>query len=508
MQPMYIRDDGNVTDTDEDHVSAVMDVDASDFVIDTTGLIIDPSRSPHPLVVKALVMAADVVAIVLGLVLGFGASRAIVSTARTAPTSNLLIAVLGLPLWLLIFSRYRLYSSRCVSIRLVELGRIVHATLAGCLAMAAVAFLTKLPIQRSWLLLCFPCVLVVACLEREVVRAVFGRVRRNGGLMRRVVLVGANDEAGSIREITEQFPNLGYQIVGIVDDGSARMLCDDPVGGRLEDVLELVRTTSASGVIVATTAVTSVASNRLVRELIDAGIHVELTSSLRDIDAERLVVRQLGPLSTVYIEPIRRGGWRAAAKRIFDVTCSLAVLIAAAPVLLLITVAIMLDSRGGPLFSQDRVGKDGKPFTVYKFRTMVTNAESLLPALRSRNEADGPLFKLTDDPRVTKVGKWLRRLSVDEVPQLWNILKGEMSLVGPRPALYQEMEEWSPELLRSRLRVRPGLTGMWQVSGRSSLSFADYVRLDLYYVDNWSLWRDLAIVAKTIPEALRQHGAY
>ena len=454
-------------------------------------------------------MAADLGAIVVGVVAAFSVASVIEGFAAGRTIADC-VAVGGimLPIWLLIFSRYRLYNSRCVSMRLVELGRVVHATLAGTLAMAGVAFLTKSPVPRGWLLCCFPGVLIATCCEREAVRTTFSRVRRSGGLMRQVVLVGTNDEAASIRDQTERFPALGYRVVGTVDAGTTDLRSDDPGRSRLEDTLKIVRTTGASGVIVATTAVSSPSSNRLVRELMDAGVHVELSSSLRDIDAERLVVRQLGSLSMLYIEPVRRGGWRAAAKRTFDVACSVMSLVLAAPVLALVAVAVMVDSPGGPLFSQLRVGKDGKPFRVYKFRTMVDDAESLLPGLRDRNQADGPLFKLVDDPRVTRVGRWLRRLSIDEVPQLWNIVRGEMSLVGPRPALYEEMAEWSPELLRSRLRVRPGLTGIWQVSGRSSLSFADYVRLDLYYVDNWSLWRDLAIVAKTIPVALKAHGAY
>jgi lipopolysaccharide/colanic/teichoic acid biosynthesis glycosyltransferase len=189
------------------------------------------------------------------------------------------------------------------------------------------------------------------------------------------------------------------------------------------------------------------------------------------------------------------------------VTGAALALIALAPLLAAIAIGIKLDGTGGILFSQIRVGKDGKEFRVYKFRTMIEHAEDMLNHLRDRNQADGPLFKLRDDPRVTRIGRLLRRFSFDELPQLWNVLRGEMSLVGPRPALYSEMDHWAPDV-RSRLRVRPGLTGMWQVSGRSDLSFKDYVRHDLYYVDNWTLWRDLAIVAKTIPVVLRKNGAY
>jgi exopolysaccharide biosynthesis polyprenyl glycosylphosphotransferase len=260
-------------------------------------------------------------------------------------------------------------------------------------------------------------------------------------------------------------------------------------------------------VIVATTAVTSAACNRLVRELVDARVHVEMSSSLQGIDAERLTVRPLGTTPIVYVERVHYGGWRAVAKRGFELICSAVALIALAPLLGLVALVIKLDSRGPVLFAQIRVGRHGRPFRVLKFRTMVSNAEDLIIDLRARNEVDGPLFKLHDDPRITRVGRAIRRFSIDEIPQLWNVVRGEMSLVGPRPALFSEMDQWTVEL-RSRLRVRPGLTGMWQVSGRSNLDFSEYVRLDLYYVDNWSLWRDLAIIARTVPVVLGKRGAY
>jgi exopolysaccharide biosynthesis polyprenyl glycosylphosphotransferase len=195
------------------------------------------------------------------------------------------------------------------------------------------------------------------------------------------------------------------------------------------------------------------------------------------------------------------------AKRAFDVLVAGGLLVVGSPLLLLTALAVKLDARGPVLFRQERVGKDGRLFRVLKFRTMVSDAEQRLIDLRSRNEADGPLFKLHDDPRVTRVGAWLRKLSIDEVPQLWNVVRGEMSLVGPRPALASEMTAWHPEL-HNRLRVKPGITGMWQVSGRSDSSFEEYSRLDLYYVDNWSLVNDLAIVAKTVPTVLLRRGAY
>jgi lipopolysaccharide/colanic/teichoic acid biosynthesis glycosyltransferase len=175
------------------------------------------------------------------------------------------------------------------------------------------------------------------------------------------------------------------------------------------------------------------------------------------------------------------------------------------PLLLLAAIAIKVDSRGTVIFRQQRVGRNGTRFDMLKLRTMVPNAEELMYLLREQNDADGPLFKLREDPRVTRVGRVLRRYSLDELPQLWNVLRGDMSLVGPRPALPLETLDWTGELSR-RLTVRPGLTGMWQVRPRDGWSFEDYTRLDLYYVDNWSLFTDLAILAKTLPAVLAGHG--
>ena len=196
----------------------------------------------------------------------------------------------------------------------------------------------------------------------------------------------------------------------------------------------------------------------------------------------------------------------AVATRTFDVTIAAIALVLTAPVVFISAIALKFDTRGPVLFRQTRVGRDSADFPVLKLRTMVTDAEDRLADLLASNEADGPLFKMKDDPRVTRVGRFLRATSIDELPQLWNVLRGDMSLVGPRPALPHETESWDA-LLAHRLRVKPGITGMWQVSGRSDSSFEDYTRLDLYYVDNWSLATDVAILARTVPAVLLRRGA-
>ena len=199
-------------------------------------------------------------------------------------------------------------------------------------------------------------------------------------------------------------------------------------------------------------------------------------------------------------------GWRMAAKRLLDVVVAGLALVFLSPVVLLAVLVIKRDSPGPALFRQRRIGRHGRPFTIYKLRTMVVDAETLRAALLHRNEADAPLFKLTVDPRVTRVGRVLRKLSIDEVPQLVNVLLGHMSLVGPRPALPEEAADWPLEL-HDRLRVRPGITGLWQVNGRSDCTFDDYARYDLQYVTDWSLAKDLAILVRTVPVVLWGSGA-
>jgi exopolysaccharide biosynthesis polyprenyl glycosylphosphotransferase len=208
----------------------------------------------------------------------------------------------------------------------------------------------------------------------------------------------------------------------------------------------------------------------------------------------------------IYVEPTIRTGWRKLAKRAFDVAVASAMIVVTAPIILLAIVAIRLDSKGPLFFRQVRLGIDGREFKIIKLRTMVADAEQRKRELMKHNESDGPLFKMKRDPRVTTVGRFLRKTSIDELPQFWNVIRGDMSVVGPRPALPAEAEGWTDEL-HDRLRVLPGITGMWQVYGRAETTFDEYKRLDLYYVDNWSLFHDIRIVVRTVWVVLAGRGA-
>jgi len=499
-------------------MSATQEVDTgTDYARMPTGLLspvpVEPIDRPRQagrvplrrlIIPKAVSAAADAAFLLLAMGLAYNVGRIGSLSSTLSQNDYVLVALVSLPMWLLVFARYGLYASRRISGRLQEFRAIFHAIVVGVALLAIGAYAFDLNVSRRWVVLTFVFAVALVWLERELVRRCYVHLRRRGRILRQVVVVGANEEGRAIADMLELAPELGYRVVGFVDDlaGSNGI----KVLGRTADTLAACEDHGATGVIVATTSLDIETSNRLVRELMDAGIHVELSSSLRDIASERLLVRPLGDFPVIYLEPVRNYGWRAFAKRTFDILFAGGLLVLLAPVIMIVALAVKFGSHGPVFFSQQRVGRGGKIFTIHKFRSMVVGAESQLDDLQSYNEADGPLFKMRDDPRVTRVGRVLRRTSLDELPQLVNVVRGEMSMVGPRPALPSEAAQWEPKL-RQRLRVRPGLTGMWQVHGRSDASFNSYGRLDLYYVDNWSLIADLGIIARTGPCLLRRDGA-
>ncbi|MCB0988670.1 MAG: sugar transferase [Microthrixaceae bacterium] len=466
-------------------------------------------RERPPSAAKALLVAADAGAVVLA-----GAAAAVLlqrwdTEAHEASLHLFWATVATVPVWIGLFSAQRLYNTRFIGRRIDEIHRIVNASLLGTMSVAVAANVANILLRRSGLVILALCAVTFVSLEREAARRVFNQMRSTGRMTREVIVAGANPEGRDIAAMLQTESWLGYKVIGFVDDSGAAA---EPVPGvsllgTTADLPSVIANHPSAGVIVAASGVDSAVTNRMARDLLDRGIHVELSSTLRDIASERLTVRPLGRFPMVYVEPITRDGWRAGAKRAFDLTVGTLSLIVAAPILLVAAIAIKLDSRGPVLFRQTRVGQNSKPFNVLKLRSMVTDAEAQLVDLIDLNEADGPLFKMAEDPRITRVGRLIRATSIDELPQLWNVVRGDMSLVGPRPALPHETEEWD-SLLAQRLRVKPGITGMWQVNGRSDTSFEDYTRLDLYYVDNWTLTTDLAIMLKTVPAVVLRQGAH
>ncbi len=399
-------------------------------------------------------------------------------------------------------TKVKLYSARFLTRRSDEVRRIWRAAIGAGASVAVLAYLFELQINQIWLILAVGFAALGLTVERELLRHRFDAMRRSGKMSRRVILLGDNGEAAALQDMFETESELGYSVAEVIDP-----TCMPDANQLAAIVVQRARELDASGVVVAASSIDLRSSNRVIRDVLEAGLHVELSSTLADISPERLTVRPLGRYPVMYIEPVVRNGWRAAAKRAFDLTASLTGIAVLSPLLVGLALWVRFDSKGPVIFRQSRVGRNGEPFEVCKFRTMVTNAEELLDELEENNEGAGPLFKMREDPRVTKAGRFLRKTSLDELPQLWNVVRGEMSLVGPRPALAREMAEWDADLY-NRLRVKPGITGMWQVSGRSETTFEEYTRLDLYYVDNWSLLVDLSILAKTVPAVLASDGAY
>ncbi len=454
---------------------------------------------------KTMQATADLAAITCGLwlTLGLGGS------GEVPATTYALIAAVSLPCWLVVLAAYRLLSARHVQRATQELGHVIHATGAGVASTALIALLGGVEVPGHLVLLGVAIVGVVLTFERAVARSTFRYLRRSGRLTRHVVVVGVGGDAASLCAVLDRHPELGYDVVGFLDDAR-------PVGtvvsgrkvvlGGIDNAVETVRRTGAQGVVIVPGQVPVERLNLVTRLLTHSGIHVEVLGSLRGIAPERLTVGTLGrQFDVLHVRPCRPAP-RALAKRTFDVVFATFGLLLAAPVIAVSAAVITLESPGPVLFRQRRLGRDGETFELIKLRSMVADAESRLDDLRHLNEAAWPLFKLRHDPRVTRVGRYLRCMSLDELPQLWNVLRGEMSIVGPRPALLDEAEQWAPELYQ-RLRVRPGITGMWQVHSRAGADFDDYVELDLYYVDNWSLPLDLKIVLQTVPSVLFERGA-
>jgi exopolysaccharide biosynthesis polyprenyl glycosylphosphotransferase len=310
-------------------------------------------------------------------------------------------------------------------------------------------------------------------------------------------------------DVISRAPWMGYRVVGMcVPRGQQADDVGVPVLGDIDDVRDLAIELGVDGVIVAGGSYSSAADlRRLGWELQGLDLDMLVVPSLTDIAGPRVHMRHVAGLPFVHVEEPqsdRAGGW---AKRVFDLVVSSGLVLVLSPLLLVVAALIRLQDGGPVLYRQRRVGANGAEFDMIKFRSMVVDADARLAEVAHANEHDGVLFKIRDDPRVTRIGRFIRKYSIDELPQLFNVLRGEMSLVGPRPPLINEFEQYEQDTHR-RLLVRPGMTGLWQVSGRSDLPWAEAVRLDLYYVDNWSMVIDLVIMIKTVKAVIVSHGAY
>ena len=432
---------------------------------------------------------------------------------------------LCVPLWVATVAVTGAYGLRVVGGGIDEYKRVLDAALRFSAVVITVSYATQVELARLALLAWLPLTAVLALGLRCLARRVLAESRRHGLALRRVLVVGCETSAFALATRLERAPDQGFLVVGVCaqtgrdrrQDVTATALVerrrtphDPPVVGSIDDTPRLVRDLGADVIAVAPGgAVSSDGLRELAWQVEDTGVDVLVAPALVDVAGPRLHVAPVDGQPLVHVQTPQLQGPRALVKTVFDRCLALAVLAAVVPLLLVAAALVRLEGDGPVLFRQTRVGRGGRLFTILKLRSMRVGADAELDHLWTRNRhVDGPLFKMVDDPRITRIGRHLRRWSIDELPQLLNVLRGDMSLVGPRPPLPSEVDRYEhPEVFR-RLMVRPGLTGLWQVSGRSSLDWTEAVRLDLYYVDNWSLTFDVSILAKTAGAVLRGSGAH
>jgi exopolysaccharide biosynthesis polyprenyl glycosylphosphotransferase len=418
----------------------------------------------------------------------------------------------GLPFaWIACVALARGYEARFIGAGADEFRRIINAGIALTGAVAILSYATTARVARGYVAIAMPCVVALDLVARYWLRKRLHRLRAQGGCMRRAVAVGHPKDVEALINELRREPYHGLSVVAVCladTGGSEDSLQGVPVHGGLDHVMAAVRQSDADTVaVLACPEMNGMELRKLAWELEKTDTDLCLAPALLDVAGPRTSIRSAAGLPLLYMDHPDLTGIRQAVKSVFDRLAAFSALLVLAPLFLAIAAAIKLGDGGPVLFRQVRVGCNGRSFHVVKFRTMVRNAEQQKVLLEQRNEGNGVLFKIRDDPRVTRAGSWLRRFSLDELPQLINVLVGQMSLVGPRPALPDEAAKYG-DYVRRRLAVRPGITGLWQVSGRSDLPWEEAVRLDLRYVENWSFALDLQIIWKTWSAVIRGHGAY
>lgn len=428
---------------------------------------------------------------------------------------ELLVGLGLLGLWHLVFLVAGVYDSKRLSSRRGEAAGIVLATAAATVVLyvPSLLLLWFSPLQNLTVALVFLAAMSgLTVAARLALRAFLGAVRRRGRNLRHLLIVGTNRRALAFARTLEERPERGYRLLGFVDSagwdpGGEFERAGHPLLGSVEDLPALLRRQVVDEVAMFLPLRSSYALGaRIVSQCGEQGIPVIFPSSdLFELNGSQSASGELEAVVTIATRNI--SGPAAVLKRAIDVVGAAVLLLALAPLMLGVALVVKATSPGPVLFSQERVGLNKRRFRMHKFRTMVADAERRLRDVEHLNEVSGPVFKIRKDPRVTRVGAVLRKTSLDELPQLLNVLRGDLSLVGPRPLPVRDYEGFDKDPHRRRFSVRPGITCLWQIGGRSDVSFDRWMELDMEYIDNWSLWLDLKILFKTIPVVLRGTGA-
>src|SRR5260370_2788303 len=428
-----------------------------------------------------------------------------------APYSSFVSLEIGIVVGLVaIFAVRGLYNIRLTGTWFRQVWTIASSTTMGMAFLITYYFVFQPP-SNSRLLVPFVWLMAIAvlCMGRLLVSGIMGALYRVGFAERRLLVVGSGRRGKMIMQHIGANPSLGYSIVGFLHDmdeppsdcGRFKML------GTLDDLGMVIRSMQIDEVIIALPSYLHQQSIRTVRLCERLGTSFKLVPDLYELSLSRIDMEAIECIPLIGIKHASINSVQGFVTRVVDIILALLILIIGFPIWLCIALAIAISSPGGILYKQTRIGFAGQPFKVYKFRSMYKNADARLADLMAHNEAQGPLFKIKGDPRITPVGRFLRHTSFDEIPQLFNVIRGEMSLVGPRPALPHEVAQYD-ELQRGRLAIKPGMTGLWQVRGRSNISFDEGVLMDLYYIENWSLRLYFQTLIPTIPVVIFGRGAY
>ncbi|WP_448451746.1 sugar transferase [Mycolicibacterium phlei] len=471
---------------------------------------------------KALI-ATDAVVVVIAMIIAQVVRLGRPESVLNAPTAYYavfsyysMLSVIVAAIWLGLLAAYRTRSPRIIGAGVEEYRRVFSATLATVGVIAVGLMILRPEYARGYLAVGIPLGLLLLLLSRSLCRRVLARQRKKGKCVQNVLAVG---DARAVRSLVQSLSRgwwYGYHVVGVCLTGRSSGGTLEvpgvgalPVLGDEHQVHEAILATNADTVALTTTDHLGPEGVReLSWDLDKLGVDLVVSPGVVDVAGPRLTMRPVSGLPLIHVEKPQYSGTKKLQKRAFDIVVSILVLLITSPVMLVAAIAIKLTSRGPVFYKSERIGLDGKPFEMIKFRTMVDGADKQIDNLLHINEsAGGVLFKIRNDPRVTPVGRILRKYSIDELPQFINVLRRDMSVVGPRPPLRREVDTYTDQV-RRRLLVLPGITGLWQVSGRSDLSWEDSVRLDLSYVENWSITNDLLIAAKTIRTVAVGAGAY
>ena len=460
-----------------------------------------------------MLAGGDVFALVISYSVTYIVANWIAPPAVSAPMSLLIpLAIVAVPVWVALFTAYHLYDNdnlRISTASFDELGSVFHALLAGSLAFLLLAQVLR-RLENWWIYsaleaaLFLSATIVLVPLARGTIRSwVFPRLMQR----RRALIIGNGTDAALVCRKLEAHPEYGLEVVGVVD-GEDEEKSSLAVAHR-ESVQALIEELEVDRVVLASPIASHEEMLELVRSVRRPDVQVSIVPRYYEIITSHALIDDLEGMPIVTLPPVRLGRSSRMLKRCFDAVVAPLLLLLLTPLLGAVALAIRLDSPGPVFYRQPRRGRAGSTFSIVKFRTMFVGAEQRRQEVLHLNNVDGPLFKVKKgvDPRVTRVGRFLRRTSLDELPQLWNVLRGDMSLVGPRPFVLYEADRISG-WAQHRLDMTPGITGLWQVLGRNDIPFEEMVKLDYVYVTNWSLWWDMKILCQTIPAVLAKRGAY